>query len=120
MTAVHSRLSFLARPEAKVTWHHILSFSPGINVYLKKLEKGARVFVEANYELREPDFSADPSTPQGQRQIYLRHGIDNPQNIALLILTVFFLETIRVIGSRPNKDSRAPEEEAAAAAEDVD
>jgi len=31
--------------------------------------------VEANVEIREPDLTADPATPQGQRQIYLRHGV---------------------------------------------
>jgi hypothetical protein len=51
-----------------------MSFSPAANAYLKTLEKGARVWVEANFELREPDAGADPATLQGQRHIFLRHG----------------------------------------------
>ncbi|EEB87108.1 hypothetical protein MPER_15680, partial [Moniliophthora perniciosa FA553] len=35
--------------------------------------KGALVYVEAAYELREPEPDADPSTPHGQRQIFLKH-----------------------------------------------
>ncbi|KAH9180048.1 hypothetical protein EDB89DRAFT_1842074 [Lactarius sanguifluus] len=62
------------RPESRTTWHHILSFSPNANNYLRNLQKGSHVYVEANFELREPDPSADPTTPQGQRQIFLRHG----------------------------------------------
>lgn len=61
------------REESKTTWHHILSFNPGANAYLRHLAKGSQVYVEANFELREPDSSADPSSPQGQRQIFLRH-----------------------------------------------
>ncbi|KAI0952557.1 hypothetical protein AcV7_008316 [Taiwanofungus camphoratus] len=63
----------LARVEPKTTWHTILSFSPAANNYLRHLSRGSQVFVEANFELREPDPSADPDTPQGQRQIFLRH-----------------------------------------------
>ncbi|TFY72073.1 hypothetical protein EVG20_g921 [Dentipellis fragilis] len=62
-----------SRPDSKTTWHHILSFNPGANNYLRTLSKGSQVYVEANFELREPDPTADPSTPQGQRQIFLRH-----------------------------------------------
>ncbi|KAH9963257.1 single-strand binding protein family-domain-containing protein [Russula dissimulans] len=61
------------RPESKTSWHHILSFHPTANNYLRNLQKGSHVFVEANVEIREPDFTADPATPQGQRQIFLRH-----------------------------------------------
>jgi hypothetical protein len=38
------------------------------------LAKGSHVYVEANYELREPETGADPESPQGQRQIFLKHG----------------------------------------------
>jgi hypothetical protein len=31
--------------------------------------------VETNFELREPESGTDPATPQGQRQIFLRHGV---------------------------------------------
>ncbi|TCD66819.1 hypothetical protein EIP91_000897 [Steccherinum ochraceum] len=61
------------RPPASTTWHSILSFSAGANNYLKSLQKGSKVFVECSYEVREPDPSADVSSPQGQRQIFLRH-----------------------------------------------
>ncbi|KAI9448372.1 hypothetical protein H4582DRAFT_83999 [Lactarius indigo] len=61
------------RPGSKTTWHHVLSFSPTSNNYLRHLQKGSLVYVETNFELREPDPSADPTTPQGQRQIFLRH-----------------------------------------------
>ncbi|KAH9062007.1 hypothetical protein EDB87DRAFT_353561 [Lactarius vividus] len=61
------------RPESKTTWHNILSFSPVSNNYLRNLQKGTHVYVEANFELRDPDPLADPTTPQGQRQILLRH-----------------------------------------------
>ncbi|KAI0047268.1 nucleic acid-binding protein [Auriscalpium vulgare] len=67
------------REDSKTTWHHVLSFSPNSNNFLKTLQKGSHVYVEANFELREPDLSADPATPQGQRQIFLRH-----ENIRLL------------------------------------
>jgi len=62
-----------SRPESRTTWHHILSFNPGANSYLSKLQKGSHVYVEANFELREPEHGADPDSPQGQRQIFLRH-----------------------------------------------
>ncbi|CAL1701561.1 unnamed protein product [Somion occarium] len=79
------------RPEAKSTWHTILSFNPSSNNYLRTLHKGSQVYVEANYELREPDPTADPDTPQGQRQIFLRH------------------ENIRVLRSAPNRSSSEDE-----------
>ncbi|KAJ7067972.1 single-strand binding protein family-domain-containing protein [Mycena amicta] len=55
------------------TWHRIHSFAPSTNTYLQTLKAGSKVYVEAAYDIREPDASADPSTPQGQRQIFLRH-----------------------------------------------
>ncbi|KAI6151765.1 single-strand binding protein family-domain-containing protein [Pisolithus tinctorius] len=61
------------RQEAGTSWHHVISFNPAQNNYLKSLSKGAQVYVEANFELREPDQNSDPSTPAGQRQIFLRH-----------------------------------------------
>ncbi|KAJ7507448.1 hypothetical protein B0H11DRAFT_1705819, partial [Mycena galericulata] len=57
------------------TWHRVLSFLPGSNKYLQTLKAGSKVYVEAAYEIREPEQDADPSTPQGQRQIFLRHGM---------------------------------------------
>jgi len=62
-----------SRPPSSTTWHHILSFNPNSNNYLRTLPKGAHVYVEANYELREADLAAEPQSPQAQRQIFLRH-----------------------------------------------
>lgn len=67
--------SSLARPAARSSWHSILSFNPSSFEYLKSLHKGSQVYVEANYELREADPTAEPNSPQGQRQIFLRHGM---------------------------------------------
>jgi len=61
------------RQPSKTTWHRVLSFSDHSNKYLRNLRKGTKVYVEANFELRDPEAGADPSTPQGQRQIFLRH-----------------------------------------------
>ncbi|KAJ2915038.1 hypothetical protein MD484_g5396, partial [Candolleomyces efflorescens] len=60
------------RPRPTSTFHRVLSFSTTHIKYLKTLRKGTKVFVEANYEVREPEPGADPSTPRGQRQIFLR------------------------------------------------
>ncbi|KAG5644566.1 hypothetical protein DXG03_008140 [Asterophora parasitica] len=61
------------RRAAASTFHRVLSFQEGSNRYLQTLKKGSKVYVEANFELREPEPGADPSTPQGQRQIFLKH-----------------------------------------------
>jgi hypothetical protein len=66
---------FLVRPPSKTTWHHVVSFNANSNNFLRHLQKGSVVFVEANYEVREPDPLADPSSSWGQRQIILRHGM---------------------------------------------
>ncbi|KAI0650145.1 hypothetical protein C8Q79DRAFT_1083258 [Trametes meyenii] len=55
------------------TWHHVLSFHPGANNYLRTLRRGSLVYAETNFELRQPDANADPESPEGQRQIFLRH-----------------------------------------------
>ncbi|EFI27669.1 hypothetical protein CC1G_14594 [Coprinopsis cinerea okayama7 len=54
-------------------FHRVLCFNEGASRYLKTLRKGSRVYVEANYEIREPEPGAEPSSPHGQRQIFLRH-----------------------------------------------
>ncbi|KAI6165016.1 hypothetical protein EDD17DRAFT_1754853 [Pisolithus thermaeus] len=54
------------RQEAGTSWHHLISFNPAQNNYLKSLTKGTQVYVEANFELREPDPNADSFTPAGQ------------------------------------------------------
>lgn len=100
MRSLRTRLP--ARLENGVTWHHIVSFSPTQNNYLKSLTKGSRVYVEANYELRDPDPNADPSSPSGQRQIFLRHG-------ALLLSRrwlslTHFAEAIRVLSTPYQQD----------------
>jgi len=61
------------RPPAVATFHKILCFSESPIKFLSTLKKGTRVYVEANFELREPEAGVDPTTPQGQRQIFLRH-----------------------------------------------
>ncbi|KAL1732737.1 hypothetical protein FB107DRAFT_258262 [Schizophyllum commune] len=61
------------RPPAAATFHRVFSFNPSYNKYLATLKKGTHVYVECNFELREPDRNADPTTPEGQRQIFLRH-----------------------------------------------
>ncbi|KAI9512733.1 single-strand binding protein family-domain-containing protein [Russula earlei] len=81
------------RPESKTTWHTIFSFNPTANNFLRNLQKGSQVYVEANFELREPDPAADPNTPQGQRQIFLRH------------------ETIRLLRAPPMQPSEETVEE---------
>jgi len=62
-----------SRPENKTTWHYILSFNPTANNFLRNLTKGSQVYVEANFELREPEPDAEPESYQGQRHIFLRH-----------------------------------------------
>ncbi|KAF8916813.1 hypothetical protein CPB85DRAFT_1386291 [Mucidula mucida] len=57
----------------KPTWHRVFSFSEASNRYLMTLKKGSRVYVETAFELKEPEAGADPTTPHGQRQIFLRH-----------------------------------------------
>lgn len=93
----------LARVENGVTWHHIVSFNPTQNNYLRTLSKGSRVYVEANYELRDPDPNADSSSPSGQRQIFLRHG-------ALLLsrsrrCLSYLVEAIRVLTTPYQQDT---------------
>jgi len=61
------------RRPSTTTFHRLLSFNEHANRFLQTLSKGTRVYVEANYELREPEPGADATTPQGQRQIFLRH-----------------------------------------------
>ncbi|EKM59437.1 uncharacterized protein PHACADRAFT_170001, partial [Phanerochaete carnosa HHB-10118-sp] len=61
------------RSENSTTWHTILSFNPGANAYLRTLQKGWQVYVEANFELREADPAAGSDSPAAQRQILLRH-----------------------------------------------
>ncbi|PVG01026.1 nucleic acid-binding protein [Serendipita vermifera] len=61
------------RPDAGTTWHRILSFSQNQNNYLRSLQRGTRVYVEANLEVREPVAEASPGTPGSMRQVFLRH-----------------------------------------------
>jgi hypothetical protein len=66
---------YTERPAPAATFHRILCFSESPIKFLSTLKKGTRVYVEANFELREPEAGADANTPQGQRQIFLRHGM---------------------------------------------
>jgi len=61
------------RPAARTSWHNVLSFNPNTFDYLRNIPKGSQVYVEANYELRDADQTAEPDSPQAQRQIFLRH-----------------------------------------------
>ncbi|EJD01252.1 uncharacterized protein FOMMEDRAFT_135490 [Fomitiporia mediterranea MF3/22] len=81
-----------SRPSARTSWHHVYCFMPQSFEYLRTLQRGAHVYVEANYELREPDAAAEPGSFQGQRQIFLRH------------------ETIRLLRSPKRHDTEADAE----------
>lgn len=78
-----------------------MAFGEGNAKYLMSLRKGSLVYVEAAYEIKEPDRDADPSTPQGQRQVFLRHGtlIFFFLDLALdwLVRFFFFIDRIKVI-----------------------
>lgn len=92
----------------RATWHTILSFRESANAYLTTIQKGSQVYVEAAYELREPDRNAEPDSPAAQRQIFLRHGM------YLWSLSVSILmassEAIKVL-SRPKSSTSAESEE---------
>ena len=45
-----------------------------IYTFLRTIPKGAQVYVEAGYELRDGDPDAEAGSPNAQRQIFLRHG----------------------------------------------
>jgi hypothetical protein len=92
-------MELLARPESKTTWHSILSFNPTANNYLRNLTKGSQVYVEANFELREPEPDAEPETYQGQRHIFLRHGENSLCFLHIIVCAQFPLnsETLRVL-----------------------
>ena len=64
----------VARSPSTTTWHTIFSFNPGPNTFLRTIPKGAHVYVEAGFELREADPDAEAGTPNAQRQIFLKHG----------------------------------------------
>lgn len=94
----------LARSEASTSWHTVLSFNPGANAYLRTMQKGWQVYVEANYELREADPAADPESHAAQRQILLRHGasccyVSDKHDLMLPT------ESIRVLKRTPGSDS---------------
>ena len=64
----------LVRPPPTTSWHTIFCFSSPSNTFLRTIPKGAHVYVEAAYELRDADPDAEAGTPNAQRQIFLRHG----------------------------------------------
>ncbi|KAF7776290.1 hypothetical protein Agabi119p4_4683 [Agaricus bisporus var. burnettii] len=55
------------------TYHRVLCFDNSQLDYLGRLKKGSRVYVQADYNIKEPEQGADPTTPQGQRHIFLTH-----------------------------------------------
>ncbi|KZW04186.1 hypothetical protein EXIGLDRAFT_828104 [Exidia glandulosa HHB12029] len=62
------------RPESTSSFHKIFSFSDGANNYIKTLRKGALVYVEANFELRETRETTENGEILGvQRQVFCRH-----------------------------------------------
>lgn len=79
----------IASSPNRTTWHTILAFNPNAASFLKSVTVGSQVYVEANYELREADPNADPDTPAGQRQIFLRHGMYTISPRHELELTLF-------------------------------
>ncbi|PAV21097.1 single-stranded dna-binding protein [Pyrrhoderma noxium] len=62
-----------SRPSARTSWHQIFCFTPSAFDTLRYARKGAHVYVECNYELRDPEPHAEPGSPQSHRQIFLRH-----------------------------------------------
>ncbi|KAF9651278.1 hypothetical protein BDM02DRAFT_3091566, partial [Thelephora ganbajun] len=62
-----------SRPPPTVSWHTIFSFNSLSNTFLRTIPKGAHVYVEAGYELRDADPDAEAGSPTAQRQIFLRH-----------------------------------------------
>ncbi|KAG8925450.1 hypothetical protein FRC03_011767 [Tulasnella sp. 419] len=76
-----------------VNFHRVLSFNSTTNQYIKELKKGTQVWVEANFEVKEPEADAEPGTARALRHIFLRH------------------ENIRILGgSRPKDDTRGSNE----------
>ncbi|KAF5322321.1 hypothetical protein D9619_001042 [Psilocybe cf. subviscida] len=66
------------RPASTATFHRVLSFRPSSYEYLTSLKKGTQVYAETAFEVREADPEADPTTPQGQRQVFLKHQLIRP------------------------------------------
>lgn len=81
----------------------MLSFNPGQNKYLQTLRAGSKVYVEAGFEVREPEPGADPSTPQGQRQIFLRHGLSRTATPDCSNHLLLPPDTIRLISPPRNR-----------------
>ncbi|KAG9104099.1 hypothetical protein FRC06_005403 [Ceratobasidium sp. 370] len=62
------------RQEPVTSWHRVYAFSPSQVPFLTNLTKGSLVYVEAEYELREPAPDAPPGSAESQRQVFLRQG----------------------------------------------
>lgn len=69
-------IMLITTPERQIvpTFHRILCFDASDIEYLTRLKKGSKVYVQADYNIKEPEQGADPNTPQGQRHIFLTHG----------------------------------------------
>ncbi|KAF5333718.1 hypothetical protein D9611_002254 [Ephemerocybe angulata] len=80
------------RAPTSATFHRVLSFQEHANKWLRNVKKGSRVYVETTFEVREPEEGADPSTPRGQRQIFLKQ------------------DTFRVVAPPRVRESRESEE----------
>jgi hypothetical protein len=85
-------------PAQRPTWHNINSYGhENTRNYLANLTKGSLVYVEAQYEVREPEVGADPASLQGQRQHFLRHGSSFFCGVDRNSIDLSFVEFIRVL-----------------------
>lgn len=57
------------------TFHRVVCFDVTDIERLRNLKKGAQVFVQADFSIKEPEPDTDPRTPQGQKQISLMHSM---------------------------------------------
>lgn len=66
--------------------------------------------MEANFEVRQPDANADPASPEGQRQIFLRHGtqLHAPSKRSWRLIPV--AENLRVLRQPPSQREESDEE----------
>lgn len=69
------------------------------------------VFVEANYEVREPNPNADAGSYDAVRQVFLRHGQFISHALHGLMLTFSSLENIRVLTQAREEQNDAESEQ---------
>lgn len=83
----------VARPESTTSFHRIFSFADTANNYLKTLKKGALVYVEASFELR--DAVTEAGQPPASKQVFCRHGALTQTN--LVYWNSRLAETLRLL-----------------------